>query len=157
MYAPEILPNIRSVDHPSRSFSFPLVNQHTGPAFINRRNVGSGAVLLGWIKSRFGAPVAELDIASLIMSDPMTVDAKLLPYMIREFSAQNYIQADYPEHVQRRILKNIWNLKSLEGYDAGVKLGLKILGMTAEIEQWHQQTPMVKAILTARIFGRRRG
>lgn len=88
-----------------------------------------------------GDALAEIDIASLVMSDPMTVDVKLLPFMIREFSAHDFIQADYPEHVQRRILKNIWNLKSLAGYDAGVKLGLKMLGMTGVIEHWHQLEP----------------
>ncbi|WP_217352001.1 phage tail protein, partial [Ruegeria sp. HKCCD8929] len=44
--------------------------------------------------------------------------------------------------IQRQILKNAWLLQSLEGYDAGVKLGLSLLGMTAIIEQWYQQTPM---------------
>lgn len=89
-----------------------------------------------------GRALGELDVASLVMTDPMTVDAKLLPYLIREFSAQDLIQPDLPEHVQRRILKNIWSLKSLAGYDAGVKLGLKLLGMSAHIEHWHQQDPM---------------
>lgn len=88
-----------------------------------------------------GRALGELDVASLVMTDPMTVDTKLLPYLIREFSAQNLIQSDFPEHVQRRLLKNIWEIKSLTGYDAGVKLGLGLLGMTAQIEHWHQVEP----------------
>lgn len=90
----------------------------------------------------FGEALAEIDIPALIMNDVMSVDARLLPYLIREFSAQEFIDPDLPEHVQRRILKNIWELKSLHGYDAGVKLGLELLGMSASIVQWHQMEPM---------------
>lgn len=88
-----------------------------------------------------GNALSEIDIASLVMSDPLTVDAKLLPFMIREFSAQGYIDATLPDHIQRRILKNIWALQALKGFDAGVKLGLKLLGMTGVIEHWHQLEP----------------
>jgi len=88
-----------------------------------------------------GDALSEIDIASLVMSDPLTVDAKLLPFMIREFSAQDYIDPELPEHVQRRILKNIWALQALKGYDAGVKLGLELLGMNGVVEHWHQVEP----------------
>lgn len=88
-----------------------------------------------------GDALSEFDIASLIMSDPLTVDAKLLPFMIREFSAQDYIDPEFPEPVQRRILKNIWALQALKGYDAGVKMGLELLGMNSTIEHWHQVEP----------------
>lgn len=85
--------------------------------------------------------LSEFDIASLIMYDPLTVDAKLLPFMIREFSAQDYIDPEFPEPMQRRILKNIWVLQALKGYDAGVKMGLQLLGMSSTIEHWHQVSP----------------
>lgn len=88
-----------------------------------------------------GDALSEFDIASLIMSDPLTVDAKLLPFMIREFSAQDYIDPEFPEPVQRRILKSIWALQALKGYDAGVKMGLELLGMNSTIEHWHQVEP----------------
>lgn len=89
----------------------------------------------------FGDALSKIDIASLLMSDPLTVDARLLPFMIREFSAQDYIDPAFPEHIQRRILNNIWDLQALKGFDAGVTLGLKLLGMTGVIEHWHQVEP----------------
>lgn len=89
----------------------------------------------------FGEALAEIDLGKLTMANPLTVDARLLPYMIREFGAQNLIDPGLPEHVQRRILANIWELKALHGYDAGVKLGLKLLGMVPEITHWHQMDP----------------
>lgn len=89
----------------------------------------------------FGEALARINLDRLIMVDPLTVDARLLPYMIREFAAQEFIDADLPEYVQRRILKNIWGLKSLHGYDAGVRLGLSLLGMQMVLKHWHQETP----------------
>lgn len=89
----------------------------------------------------FGEALAKIDLSALIMSDPMMVDARLLPFMIREFGAQEFIDPEFPVHVQRRILKGIWKLKSLHGYDAGVKLGLELLGMKAEITHWHEVSP----------------
>ena len=87
----------------------------------------------------FGEALAEIDLNALIMNDPMTVDARLLPFMIREFGAQDFIDPDFPELVQRRILANIWELKSLHGYDAGVRLGLSLIGMRMLIRHWHQE------------------
>lgn len=89
----------------------------------------------------FGEALAEIDLSALAMVDPLTVDARLLPYMIREFGAQAFVDPDLPEAVQRNILKNIWRLKSLHGYDAGVKLGLELLGVETEISHWHQTDP----------------
>ena len=89
----------------------------------------------------FGQALEGINLAALTDVDPLTCDAQLLPYLIREFAAQAFIAPEWPEHVQRRILKNIWSLKSLHGFDAGVKLGLSLLGMNAVIEHWHQANP----------------
>jgi phage tail P2-like protein len=89
----------------------------------------------------FGEALGNINLSDLTMVDPLTVDARLLPYMIREFAAQEFIDTGLPEYVQRRILKDIWSLKSLHGYDAGVKLGLKMLGMSMQIEHWWQVEP----------------
>ena len=90
----------------------------------------------------FGEALASIDLSKLSMVDPLTVDARLLPFMAREFGAQEFLDPNLPEHVLRRILANIWELKSLQGYDAGVKLGLSFLGLNADIQQWYAQTPM---------------
>lgn len=93
----------------------------------------------------FGEMLAEFDFEALPIADPLTVDARLLPFLIRAFGAQDFIDPDLPEHVQRRILKNIWPLKALHGYNAGVKFGLSLLGMTAAIEHWWQAEPKRQA------------
>lgn len=89
----------------------------------------------------FGEMLGGIDLSTLLTSDPMTVDARLLPFLTRELAAQEFVDPDFPEHVQRRILANIWELKSLHGYDAGVRLGLSLLGMRMIIRHWHQQVP----------------
>lgn len=89
----------------------------------------------------FGEALAELDPGTLLMADPLTVDERLLPFLVHEYGAQDFIVPDLPVHLQRQILSNIWQLKSLHGYDAGVKLGLELIGMDAEIVHWHQTEP----------------
>jgi phage tail P2-like protein len=89
----------------------------------------------------FGEALAEIAVGDTVMSDPLTVDARWLPHLIEEFGAHDFIEPGLPEKVVRRILANIWRLKALHGYDAGVKLGLSLLGMTAEIEHWWQVEP----------------
>lgn len=89
----------------------------------------------------FGEALGEIDLAALAQTDPLSVDARLLPFLIVEFGAQDFIDPELPEYIQRRILSKIWELKSLHGYDAGVKLGLSLLGISAEITHWHETDP----------------
>lgn len=74
--------------------------------------------------------------------DPETCPAELLPALIAERSMEEFIAPGLPEEVQRRILNQAWDLHALKGYDAGVTLGLGLLGMPAEIVQWHETEPM---------------
>lgn len=104
----------------------PQVLDERGSGYLNALNAGIGT----------------LPITGFNMHDPETCPAEALPALIAEHAMEEFIQPDLPEHVQRRILKNTWLLKSLKAYDAGVKLGLELLGMTAIIEQWWQQQPM---------------
>jgi len=76
----------------------------------------------------FGEARAGIDLGALVRSDPMTVDARLLPFLIREYSAQAFIAPDLSEHIHRRILKNTWQLKSLHRCDGGGRRGLSLLG-----------------------------
>lgn len=114
--------------------SSPLVPAHlVSPGVKDQRQAAFAEI--------FGQALEAINLAVLTDVDPMTCDARLLPYLVREFAAQAFIAPEWPEHVQRRILKNIWSLKSLHGFDAGVKLGLSLLGMNAVIEHWHQANP----------------
>lgn len=86
--------------------------------------------------------IGERPINGFQVKDADTCPAEALPALIAEYSMGEFIDPDLPEAIQRRILKNAYLLQSLEGYDAGVKLGLSLLGMTAIIEQWYRQVPM---------------
>jgi len=86
--------------------------------------------------------IGDQPITAFLVKDADTCPTEALPALIAEYSMEEFIDPDLPEAIQRRILKNAWLLQSLEGYDAGVKLGLSLLSMTAIIEQWYQQQPM---------------
>ncbi len=73
--------------------------------------------------------------------DPQTCPAEALPALIAEASMEEFIDPDLPEQIQRDILSNRWQLQSLKGTDAGVKLALRLLGADAQIIQWHQTEP----------------
>ena len=86
--------------------------------------------------------LGDRPLAGPHMRDPEACPAEVLPALVAESSMEEFIAPGLPEHVVRRILANRWLLQSLEGTDAGVKLGLRLLGMTAVIEHWWQQSPM---------------
>jgi phage tail P2-like protein len=75
------------------------------------------------------------------MRDPATCSSDVLPALVAEYSMEEFIEPGLPEHVVRRILQNRWALQTGEGYDAGVKLGLGLLGMSVVIEHWWQAEP----------------
>lgn len=65
----------------------------------------------------------------------------VLPALIAEYSMEEFIEPGLTEEVVRRILMNRWQLKKYKGYDKGVRLGLALLGMEAEIRHWYQENP----------------
>lgn len=80
-------------------------------------------------------------LSGFAIKDPMTCPAEALPALIAEYSMEEFIEPGLPEDVVRRILANRWQLKKYKGYDKGVRLGLDLLGMTADITHWHQMEP----------------
>lgn len=88
--------------------------------------------------------IGDAPAGGLFMRDPATCPAALLPALIAEMSMGEFIDPSLPEHVQRRILKKAFLLQSSEGTDAGVELGLSLLGMRGHVEQWWQVEPKRK-------------
>lgn len=105
----------------------------TPPQVLDAR----GSAYLNAVNEVIGAD----PITGFYVKDADTCPAAALPALIAEYGMEKFIDDDLPEYVQRRILKNTWSLKALLGYDAGVKMGLELLGLTAEIEQWWQVAP----------------
>ena len=113
------------------------LDRATPPQVLDQR----GKAILRVLNQIFGSK----KIPGYELRDAQTCPAAALPALIAEHSMEEFIDPDLPEHIQRRILKQAWLLQTLEGYDAGVKLGLGLLGITAEIEHWWQVNPKRQA------------
>lgn len=81
-------------------------------------------------------------LSDFYVRDADTCPAEALPALIAEYSLEEYITPGLPEFVLRRIIKHAWFLHEAKGYDAGVQLGLSLLGVTADIRHWHQEEPV---------------
>lgn len=82
-----------------------------------------------------------IDIQAFIMSDADTVDAQLLPLLVREFSLQEFISTDLPDQFVRRFIKSAYELHAKKGYVEGTRLGLRMLGVEVRWVQWWQEMP----------------
>lgn len=82
-----------------------------------------------------------IDIQTFIMSDADTVDAKLLPYLAREFSMQEFIEPGLKDAAVRKLIGRSYELHSKKGYIEGVRLGLDAIGVQATWVQWWQEEP----------------
>lgn len=85
--------------------------------------------------------LSAIDITTFVMTDAYKVDAKLLPYLVREFSLQDFVTPDLPEIVIRRLIANAHTLHAKQGYVEGTRLGLSMLGLDVDWVQWWQQEP----------------
>ncbi|PHR19303.1 MAG: phage tail protein I [Hoeflea sp.] len=84
----------------------------------------------------------EIDLNSFVMTNAQTVDARLLPALVREFSVEEFVSPDLPENVVRDLIDNRYELHAKKGYVEGVRLGLSLLGISVSWQQWWQQDPM---------------
>jgi len=95
---------------------------------------------LGFVRA-LDSGLKTIDIQTFIMSDADTVDAKLLPFLVREFSLQEFISTDLPDQFVRRFIKHAYELHAKKGYVEGTRLGLRMLGVEVRWVQWWQETP----------------
>ncbi len=83
----------------------------------------------------------EINLSTLIMSDPHKVDARLLPVLVVEYSCQEFIEPGLNDAVVRDLIARSFDLHAMKGTVAGTKLGLSLLGMRVGWKQWYQQQP----------------
>lgn len=83
----------------------------------------------------------SFDIASFVMSDVMTVDARLLPYLARERSVHTLIEPDMKQDYIRKLIANAYDINSKKGYIEGIRLGLSLLDISVTWVQWFQEEP----------------
>jgi len=87
------------------------------------------------------AQLSTIDIASFKMSDAAKVDRRLLPYLVREFSLQEFIEPGLSDDIVRAFIARAHELHSMKGYVEGTRLGLSLLGVEIDWVQWWQENP----------------
>lgn len=86
--------------------------------------------------------LADPDFRNLLMERIDDVDAALLPFLVREFGLQHFVEPSMTEAVIRRLLKGSFRLHAQMGYIYGVRTGLEMLGIgIASWTQWFQASP----------------
>ncbi|MBK9083235.1 MAG: phage tail protein I [Rhizobiales bacterium] len=83
----------------------------------------------------------EADFRRLLMERPDEVDARLLPFLVREFSIEEFVQPDMREDVVRGLLAASHELHAAKGFLRGVRRGLSLLGMSPRWTQWFERAP----------------
>ena len=82
-----------------------------------------------------------VDIGSFVMTDVQTVDVRLLPFLVREYSIQEFIEPGLKEAYIRNLLSRAYELHKKKGYIEGTRLALGLVGATANWVQWWQEQP----------------
>jgi phage tail P2-like protein len=85
--------------------------------------------------------LSEPEFRKLLFERIDQVDAAVLPYLVREFAVQDFVEPGMSEAVVRRLIKEAPSLNATRGYIHGVRRGLAMLGMKVSWKQWFQQTP----------------
>ena len=96
-----------------------------------------GKAFAATVRQAMAAP----DFKVLLFERIDTVDAGLLPFLVREFGCQKFVQPGMRDEVIRAILKEAYDLHAETGFIQGVRRGLSILGMDAVWQQWFETTP----------------
>lgn len=83
----------------------------------------------------------ETDFHKILFERIDAAPAAALPFLIREFSVEEFVEPGMREAVVRRLLKGAFELHRLKANVAGVRAGLARLGIRVHWTQWFQATP----------------
>ncbi|MCA0423980.1 MAG: phage tail protein I [Proteobacteria bacterium] len=88
--------------------------------------------------------IADPDFKRLLFERIDDVDASVLPFLIREFSIEEFVEPGMSEAVIRRLLKTSYELHARKGFVDGVRTGLAMLGIrVTRWRQWFEEQPKV--------------
>jgi phage tail P2-like protein len=88
------------------------------------------------------AGLAEPEFARLLFERIDDVDASVLPFLIREFSIEEFVEPGMSEAAIRRLLKGSYELHARKGFIDGVRAGLAMLGVSVlSWRQWLDESP----------------
>lgn len=107
------------------------------PSVADERGVAFGKTM--------ARAIADPDFKRLLFERIDTVDASVLPFLIREFSIEEFIEPGMTDAVIRRLLKLSYELHATKGFIHGVRRGLLMLGMRVVWKQWFQNVPKMQA------------
>lgn len=87
------------------------------------------------------AGLRPIDLNAFVMNDAYKVDARLLPYMAREFAVHKFIEPDMADFAVRNFIAHSYEIHAKMGYIEGVRLCLDMMGASAEWTQWWEEQP----------------
>ena len=87
------------------------------------------------------AVLEDFQPASLLVQDPMAVDARLLPIMTVELAMSDFMTPGMLERHVRALLDAAPDIHALTGTVAGARRALSAIGVTVDWVQWFQQEP----------------
>lgn len=79
--------------------------------------------------------------SALLVQDPLTVDARLLPVLTIELGMSEFLTAGLMEQHVRALLAAAPDIHAMTGTVAGVRRALAAIGVTVDWVQWWQQQP----------------
>lgn len=79
--------------------------------------------------------------SALLVQEPLTVDARLLPVLTIELGMSEFLTAGLMEQHVRALLAAAPDIHAMTGTVAGVRRALAAIGVTVDWTQWWQQTP----------------
>ena len=88
-----------------------------------------------------GDTLATFRTGALLVQDPLTVDARLLPGMTIERGMSEFVSPGLREVHVRNLLAAAPELHALAGTVAGARRALSAIGVTVEWTQWFQAAP----------------
>lgn len=90
--------------------------------------------------------IANPDFKSLLFERIDSVDASLLPFLVREFSIEEFVEPGMSDVVVRRLLAGAFEIHARKGFIDGVESGLEMLGIRiASWRQWFENNPKTAA------------
>lgn len=75
--------------------------------------------------------------------DAAKAPLNIVAYLASERQLPVWDSAD-PEHIQRNLAGNAWQVRRLSGTTAGLKLALESLDFLSEVKPWYQQVPQAE-------------
>lgn len=85
--------------------------------------------------------IADPDFKVLLFERIDTVDERVLPLLVREFSVEDIVTPDMTSDVVRAFLKASYDIHASSGFIDGVRRGLLRLGIRVTWRQWFQRSP----------------